>query len=440
MTVHTVTELNTYIAECLADVFGDRVVEGEVSEFKPYPSGHWYFTLKDATSSLKCVMWKSAVARTKSTFRVGDKLRLFGGVTGYAVNGTYQFNTQRFERSGEGNLAQRLEELRARLGAEGLFDPTKKRSLPRFPRTIGIATAQNSAALADMLRVIGDRFPVNIVIAPCRVQGEGSAADIARAVRWLNADPAVDVIIVGRGGGSAEDLFAFNEEVAVRAVAGSRAPIISAVGHESDQCLCDLAADLRAPTPSAAAKAIVPDAQDIGRGLDVTLDRLDAAVTRMITRRREQVNAVRLLHPRERLARGRREVEALERRLHLAAARWRKSRERVTALHTRLGPTGGRIRVSRDRLGALQARLAPAVSRYRSARADRVTALDARLQALSPLRVLDRGYALVLQAGSVVRDAASLSPQDLVTVRFAKGAATARIEMVNPTGESDAER
>ena len=439
MTVHTVTELNTYIAECLADVFGDRVVEGEVSEFKPYPSGHWYFTLKDATSSLKCVMWKSAVARTKATFRVGDKLRLFGGVSGYAVNGTYQFNTQRFERSGEGNLAQRLEELRARLGAEGLFDPSKKRPLPPFPRTVGIATAQNSAALADMLRVIGDRFPVDIVVAPCRVQGEGAAADIARAVRWLNAHPAVDVIIVGRGGGSAEDLFAFNEEVAVRAVAASRAPIISAVGHESDQCLCDLAADLRAPTPSAAAKAVVPDAQDLERGLDVAQDRLDDAVSRLSSRARERVGALRLVHPRERLARGRREYESLEKRLHLAITRWPRNRERVTALHARLGPTGAKVRASRDRLAALSARLAPAELRLRTVRADRVAALDARLQALSPLRVLDRGYALVLREGAVVHDAGQLAPEDAVTLRFARGSAVARVESVrNNPGEDDA--
>lgn len=411
MTVHTVTELNTFIAECLADVFGDRVVEGEVSEFKPYPSGHWYFTLKDPTSSLRCVMWKSAVARAKGTFKVGDKLRLFGGISGYAVNGTYQFNAQRFERSGEGNLAARLEELRAKLGAEGLFDPAKKRALPRFPRTVGIATAQGSAALADMLRVIGDRFPVNIVLAPCRVQGEGAAADIARAVRWLNAYPGVDVIIVGRGGGSAEDLFAFNEELAVRAVAASRVPIVAAVGHESDQCLCDLAADLRAPTPSAAAKAIVPDANDLQLGLDVFQDRLDTAIARVIARRRERVNAIRLLHPRDRLARGRRDVEGLERRLRLVVQRWTKSRERVTALHARLAPTGGRIR---------------------AARADRVAALDARLQALSPLRVLDRGYALVLRDGAVVRDAAGVSAGDLLEIRLASGAIGARVETLNP--------
>ena len=422
MKIHTVTELNTYIAECLGDVFSDRAMEGEVSEFKLYPSGHWYFTLKDAGSSMSCTMWRSAAQKHKVPLRVGERVRLFGGVQGYAVKGSYSFNVLRFERSGEGDLAQRLEELRKRLGAEGLFDPDKKRPLPPFPTTVGIATARDSAALADMLRLIGDRYPVQIVLAPCRVQGEGAAVDIARAVRWLNQDPRVDVIIVGRGGGSAEDLFAFNEEVAVRAVAASRVPIISAVGHESDQCLCDLAADLRAPTPSAAAKAVVPDAHDIQRGLDVAEDRLIEAIQRHLRRNRERLRAVRLVHPQQRLQTARAACTSLSSRLNTAVIRFPQA--------------------AQARLSGVAGRLAPAAAQVRERRRQQLARAESGLEALSPLRVLDRGYAIVQHEGAVVRNAADLRAADVIGVRFARGTLTARVERLatnDGSGANDAD-
>lgn len=417
MKAHTVSELNGFIAECLTDLFADRLLEGEVSDFKVGTGGHWFFTLKDAESKISCKVWRSTAVRYPVPLRVGERVRLFGSVKVWVGGGSYSFDAVRVERAGEGDLAARLEALRRQLAAEGLFDAEKKRKLPRFPRTVGIATGKDSAALADMLRILGDRYPAQVVLATCRVQGEGAAADIARAVRWLNNDPRVDVIIVGRGGGSAEDLFAFNEEAAVRAVAASRVPIVSAVGHESDQCLCDLAADLRAPTPSAAAKAVVPDAEDLARGLDVTRDRLDEAMGRAVRRHRERLRALRLVHPQQRLDRVRREHGALAARLHTAA-------QRVPgALTTRL-------------LGVEQ-RLGPAAARLRERRAQQLARAEAGLDALSPLRVLDRGYAIVQTEGGVVRSAGQLAPDQAVTLRFARGGATARVETITECGDAD---
>lgn len=416
MKAHTVSELNGFIAECLTDLFANRLLEGEVSEFK-ISNGHWFFTLKDPGSKISCKLWASTAARYPVPLRVGERVRLFGSVKAWVGGGTYSFEAVRVERAGEGDLAARLEELRRRLAAEGLFAAEKKRPLPRFPRTVGIATGKDSAALADMLRILGDRYPAQVVLATCRVQGEGAAADIARAVRWLNSDPRVDVIIVGRGGGSAEDLFAFNEEAAVRAVATSRVPIVSAVGHESDQCLCDLAADLRAPTPSAAAKAVVPDAEDLARGLDVTRDRLDEAMARAVRRHRERLRALRLVHPQQRLERVRREHAALATRLHAAAQRIPRA-------------LAGRLEVAEQRLG-------PAAARVRERRAQQLARAEAGLGALSPLRVLDRGYAIVQTDGGVVRDAAQLAPERRVTLRFAKGRALARVETVEEAGDAD---
>ncbi|MSP55922.1 MAG: exodeoxyribonuclease VII large subunit [Myxococcales bacterium] len=409
--VHSVTELNRYIAAAFVDCFSARVVEGEVSAFNAHSSGHWYFKLKDDRSCLDCTMWKSDAHRQKGPLRVGEKVRLFGDVRVYESRGTYSFQAQRIERAGEGTLAQRLEALRERLSAEGLFDPAKRRVLPRYPRAVGLATAADGAAIGDMVRIIRDRAPhVQIVLAPCRVQGDGAAADVARAIRWLNSSPMVDVIIAGRGGGSAEDLFAFNEEVLVRAVAASRVPIVSAVGHEKDQCLCDLAADERAPTPTAAAEMVVPDAHDLARDLDATQDRLDKLIAQAVRRHREKVNALRLLHPSDRLARTRRDCDSLLVRLDGAVRRL--------------------TRAQATRLGGVEVRVEPAAARGFSVRRERLHRAETALAALSPVAVLDRGYAIVHDEskGEVVRDASHLSPGALVGLRFARGAVRAKVE------------
>jgi exodeoxyribonuclease VII large subunit len=361
-----VGEINSLLREAFTDIW----VEGEVSGFKPAASGHWYFSLKDPESEavISCAMFRGDNSRVRKPPREGEKVLVHGSVDVYAPRGTFSLKIRRLELTGAGELARRLEELRARLAQEGLFDPSRKRELPAYPRAIGVATSPTGAALQDILRVLGQRWPgLPVYLAPCRVQGDGAAAEIAAAVRLLNQDGRADVLLIGRGGGSAEDLFCFNEEVVVRAIAESRIPTVSCVGHEVDVTLSDFAADWRAATPSHAVERAT---------------RLRGAMERRVRLARERLVRVRLQHPRQKIERGRQRADELDERLRAAIARGLKRRRERTDAATR------------------------------------------HLDALSPLRVLDRGYALVQREGLAVTDAATLRPGDVVDARFAKGRAT----------------
>jgi exodeoxyribonuclease VII large subunit len=267
--VLTVSALTIELRAVLEERFPAVWVEGEISNFRLYGSGHAYFTLKDAEAQLRCVLFRNRGRRIKFEPADGLHVMAFGSVEVYAQRGEYQLVVELLEPKGLGALQLAFEQLKARLTLEGLFDPARKRELPRFPRKIGIVTSPSGAAIRDMLRVIGRRFgELHIVIAPAKVQGEGAAEEIAQGLRDLNALGDVDVIIVGRGGGSLEDLWAFNEEVVARAICASKAPVISAVGHEVDFTIADFVADLRAPTPSAAAELVVREKQAVVDALD----------------------------------------------------------------------------------------------------------------------------------------------------------------------------
>src|SRR3989338_1364028 len=251
--VLTVSALTAQLRVVLEERFPAVWVEGEISNYRLYGSGHAYFTLKDADAQLRCALFRTRGRRIRFEPADGLHVMAFGSVEVYAQRGEYQLVVELLEPKGLGALQLAFEQLKARLEAEGLFDAGRKRALPRFPRKIGIVTSPSGAALRDILRVIGRRFGgLHIVIAGCRVQGDGAAAEIAQAIRDLDALGDVDVVIVGRGGGSLEDLWAFNEEVVARAIAASTAPVVSAVGHEVDFTIADFVADLRAPTPPAA--------------------------------------------------------------------------------------------------------------------------------------------------------------------------------------------
>ena len=319
--------------------------------------------------------------RSRRLPREGERLLARGSVDVYAQRGTYSFIVRGLTALGAGELARRLAELKARLGAEGLFDVARKRRLPSLPRAIGVATSPTGAAFQDILRVVRQRFPpMPIYLAPCRVQGDGAAAEVARAVELLNEHGRSDVIIVGRGGGSAEDLWCFNEEVVVRAVVASRIPVVSAVGHEVDTALSDFAADVRAATPSHAAEMVTPVRAELIRRVDTLQGRLDAAMKRRVAVLRDRLRRVRLLHPRQRVERG------------------------------------------RLRLDELQERLGEAATRTLVFRRTRLVALARQLDVLSPLAVLDRGYAIVSKDGAAITDASVLASGDVLDVRFAKGA------------------
>src|SRR5437588_9399849 len=388
-------------------------VEGEISNFKVYSSGHAYFTLKDETAQLRCVLFRNRARRVRFEPKDGLHVMAFGAVEVYAQRGEYQLVIELLEPRGLGALQLAFEQLKERLAAEGLFDARRKRPLPRFPRKIGIVTSPSGAAIRDMLRVIGRRFgEIHIVLAPARVQGDGAAAEVAQGLRDLNALGGVDVIIVGRGGGSLEDLWAFNEEIVARAIAGSKVPVVSAVGHEVDFTIADFVADLRAPTPSAAAQLVVRDKQAVVDSLGQLRARLERFAARPLRDLERRVD--------ELTARLRREIRSeLGRANHRVVLATRALR----ASH----PVA-RVAGHRHRLERLQSRLVTALTRRCDhARYGLRTAVG-RLDSLSPLAVLGRGYSLTrTPTGEVVHSPAQVHVGDAIRVLLHRGSLDARV-------------
>ena len=291
----TVSELNDYVRRSLASdpILHNITISGEISNFKAYTSGHWYFTLKDDLSRIDCAMFRQHNYNVRFLPRDGMKVLVKGSAGLYVQSGKYQFYAESMQQSGLGELYQRYMELKDKLTREGLFDAARKRPLPLLPRKVGIVTSASGAVLHDIRTVAGRRFPgLELVLRPAQVQGEGSAQDIARGVMEVSAVPGVDVVIVGRGGGSMEDLWSFNEEVVVRAVAACPVPVISAVGHETDHTLCDLAADMRAPTPSAAAELAVPEREALINEVDGMVFDLRRAAENAVLVRQNSLSAM----------------------------------------------------------------------------------------------------------------------------------------------------
>jgi len=385
--VWTVRELTASLKAILEREFGLLWVEGEVSTLRQPRSGHIYFTLKDEQAQLRAVLFRRDASRLRFALEQGMQVLVLGEVTVYEAAGEYQIIARRVEPRGLGALQAAFEQLKRRLDAEGLFDPARKRPIPFLPRRIGVVTSPTGAAIRDILRVIEQRFPsVYLLVAPVRVQGEGAAAEIAAAIDLLNGQrPPLDVLIVGRGGGSMEDLWAFNEEVVARAVARSGVPVISAVGHEIDTTICDLVADLRAATPSNAAEQVVQRREELAGRLRRLAGHLQQAMRAGMAERR-----ARLATRAATLAR-----QAPE-------ARLRRLQQRVDELDLRLA-------------SALRGRLERAARRL-----DRAAG---RLVALGPLAVLERGYSLTVRSatGQVVTDAEQLAPGERVRTRLASG-------------------
>lgn len=382
----TVEELNEYVRKSLA---GDPILHGlrlrgEISNFKRHVSGHWYFTLKDAQSAINCAMFRSAASGVTFAPRDGQQVILRGSVGLYVKTGTYQFYAEGMEPDGVGELYLRMEALKNRLSKEGLFDAALKKPLPLLPRGIGIITSGTGAVIHDIARIAWRRHPgMPLYLSPVAVQGAGAAEQIAEALRLLDALDAVDVIIVGRGGGSMEDLWAFNEEAVARAIAGCRKPVVSAVGHETDFTIADFVADVRAPTPSAAAELAVPERDALRRETEKLMERLRRAAEAGLTER-----AVTLAGLKSRIA-----ERTPENRLRAAAERLRAIPDRLTLLaETRL-----------------------------SLKAHRLAAATLRLNAASPLATLNRGYALVRQEGKTVQSVEALLDEKPFTVTLRDG-------------------
>jgi exodeoxyribonuclease VII large subunit len=392
----SVTDLTRYLRQILENdrQLQDIWVLGEVSNFSRPSSGHIYFTLKDETSSLRCVMWRTAVIRQAFIPRDGDAVEVHGSLGIYEVSGTYQLYADLIRPTGEGILYQEFLRLKARLESEGLFDPARKRPIPRWPQRIGIVTSPTGAALRDMLNTIRRRYPlVEVTLAPTPVQGEEAPGGIVAALKALNRLVEPDVILLARGGGSIEDLWAFNEEGVARAIVASRAPVISGVGHETDFTIADFAADLRAPTPTAAAELATPNQADLRQAIQDLWQRLDRGA------------AARLALPRWQL-------NELDRRLLMVSP-------------------ATQLRTDRQRLDELSHGSQVAVLHSLRLQRERLLGLKQRLEGLSPQAVLRRGYAIVQHPdGRLVQRVAQVSSGDSLNVRVSDGDFGVRVDDV----------
>jgi exodeoxyribonuclease VII large subunit len=439
-----VLALTRMIKETLAENFSSVWVRGEISGFRRADSGHLYFSLKEGREAvLQCVIWNRTAARLSFAPQDGVQVEAFGNITVYEPRGNYQLMVEEMRPAGLGALLLALEELKRKLAAEGLFDAARKRPLPRYPRRIGVVTSPVGAAVRDIVKVLQSRWPpIEIVLAPVRVQGPGSAEEIAAAIRRFNSQMNVDLLIVGRGGGSLEDLWAFNEEILVRAIAGSALPVISAVGHEVDTTLADLAADVRAATPSNAAEIAVPDRAQVARHVIQLRSRLDRAAAHAVVSRRQRLQALTgkygFRRHRDLLGIWQQRLDGLLERMRLSiAAELRAFRDRLEAVLERYGLRQWRrtIEERRERIEDLGARVSAAAVNRLLAERQRITGWEARLRALSPTGVLERGYCLARAGdGRLLRDADQLGVGDDLTLEFARGEADARVTAVRPGG------
>src|SRR5882762_2734541 len=451
----SVTELTQAIRGTLESRFASVWVEGEISNFSAASSGHWYFTLKDTGAQIRATCFRNVNSRIRFRPTGGLQVRVRGRITVYEPRGEYQLSVEAIEPVGAGALKIAFAQLRDRLRAEGLFSEELKRPLPLFPRRVGVVTSPTGAAVRDIFNVISRRTrTVHVLFAPTRVQGDGAALEIARAIQLLNdhhdlalqegreAD-LIDVLIVGRGGGSAEDLWSFNEEVVARAIRSSGIPVISAVGHETDFTIADFAADYRAPTPSAAAELVAAREADLAEhllGLTRDLERLTRYnIIDLRTRVQDAAMSRGFEEVRTRLRMTAQRTDEAAHRLETLAARLIQSaRRRADDVILRLSPErlGNRVAEARAQFGLLCAERNAAMDlRIQEARR-RLAVSAASLDALSPLAVLQRGFALAQDdSGRLITDAAAVSVGDRVRLRLAHGQLQCRVEETKVTGK-----
>ena len=444
-----VSELSRRIREKLEAEFADVWVEGEVSNFRRAPSGHLYFTLKDAAAQVRCVCFRQQTRYWK--FQPEDGLQVIarGRISVYEPRGEFQLYVELLEPQGVGALQLAFEQLKQRLAAEGLFDPARKKPLPRLPRRIGIITSPRGAVIQDMVRILERRHKnLHLLLYPVRVQGEGAAEEIVEALRCFHLPPPrgvpVDVVILARGGGSLEDLWAFNEEKLARAIAASRIPVISAVGHETDFTIADFIADLRAPTPSAAAELVIETQEQLEHQIAGCEEALRREVRYQLLRRRQELTEWMAHRGFQNL---RAVVAQMAQRSDEVAARLAEAARASLRLKRRAWETPqgflqhfdlrGRQERARLRWNRQRAELGHRIHLLLAGQRARLDPLAAKLDQLSPRRILERGYAIVFDAaGNVMRNAAQVSAGQAVTAQLAEGRLMARVEKVIP-GESD---
>jgi exodeoxyribonuclease VII large subunit len=435
--IFSVSELSQGIKNLLEREYPDVWVTGEVSNFRAAASGHLYFTLKDATAQLRAVCFRNQARYLKFKPQDGISVIARGHLSVYEARGEYQLYVEYLEPAGLGALQLAFEQLKQKLAAEGLFDIARKKPLPLLPRAIGVVTSPTGAVIRDILRILRRRFRnMNVLIYPVKVQGEGAAEEIVEGVKYFNREPNVDVVIVARGGGSLEDLWAFNEEVVARAIAASGIPVISAVGHETDFTIADFVADLRAPTPSAAAELVVHRKQDYLTELENRARRMTQIVRLQISEARQRLTELRMHHAFQTLATRLAEraqrvddaVASLERsmrsRLNRARQEWLRASAGVVRYDFRR-LLGLKRAALDDRLGRFDA----ALRRFLTERHNRLAQVEAILKERNPLTILQRGYSITRDAaGKIVRDAEAVVLGSDISVRLARGELAATIK------------
>lgn len=427
--IFTVSELNQQIKDLLENEYPSVWVQGEISNFRAAPSGHYYFTLKDEESQIRCVMFKTQNRFLKFRPSDGQEVIVWGRLSAYPPRGEYQIIVDTMEPRGLGSLMLAFEQLRDKLAAEGLFDEARKKALPPFPKTIGLVTSSRGAAVQDMIRIARRRFPsVNLLVSSTSVQGDRAPVEIIAAIDRLCRGGGVDVIIIGRGGGAMEDLWAFNDEGVVRAVASCPLPIVSAVGHETDFTLTDFAADLRASTASAAAEIVVPDRRDLLALILQLSARLKSSITNLREKRARDVIEMlnRLSDPRRKIEDRRQRLDDLSSRMvNLVRRRLTALSQETHALVGRLRPEHLWNRISRGKAETrdLFTRLVRSAQGSVKDRRRSAYELASRLDSLSPLAVLARGYSVTVRpdTGTVIKESASVEVGDPVTVTLYRG-------------------
>lgn len=436
--IFTPSGLNRLVRDLLEDALPIGVwIEGELSNVSRPASGHVYFTLKDASAQVRCAMFRTAASRLR--FRPVDGMHVLmrAKVGLYEARGEFQLVADHMEPAGEGALQREFEQLKARLGAEGLFDAERKRALPDFPRRIGVITSPTGAAVRDVLSVLGRRFGLaEVDVLPVPVQGREAPPAIAAMLRRASASGRYDVLLVTRGGGSLEDLWAFNDETVARAIHASAVPVVSAVGHEVDFTIADFVADLRAATPSAAAELLVPDGADLERRLDRLRQRMATLTTRRLQAAAQRADhwqaRLNAQRPQARLARDAQRLEGLRRRLHMSIEQANALRRaRLERLQARLASQHPKLRLtpSRLRIAELRQRMTVAMSRRIERDCLRLTEQARTLHAVSPLATLERGYAIVFdERDAVVRRSADVAVGDRLRIMLGKGELKVRRE------------
>lgn len=430
----SITELNRKVKRLLEEQGSNLMISGEISNFVAAASGHWYFTLKDEQAQVKCTMWRGRNQTLKVRPENGMQVNVRAKMTMYEARGDYQLNIDFLEPAGAGNLQAQFDQLKEKLAHAGLFDASKKRPIPQQPRRVGIITSPSGAAIRDVITVMRRRFPLTeIIIYPCQVQGRQAHVGIIEAINTANQRNEVDVLLLTRGGGSLEDLWCFNEEALAYAIAASQLPTIAAVGHEIDFSIADFVADLRAPTPSAAAELLTPDAAQLRQKLDDLQFALSKNVKTYLNLKAHQLERfqLKLIHPQSALAQHQSQLQSLGQRLAQA------SKETVQDLQSQLHRLQlqlsqrhpqNRIETALQKNDALKQRLIFALNTQLNRRQALLAARADRLNTVSPLATLSRGYSVTLKSDQLIQSESQVKPGDIIITRVADGEIESQVQ------------